>query len=407
MDKKYGVWWTNPSLLIIFLLIPILFMQQFLSPQLLPSKVIDFRNFSTLILALAFYLVILLGVQIGKSIPTHNDEVNEYALNIKVALRLTSFSAFIGHIAWFYPFLLNPSIAIGQSRSGISIRTLVTPLPGIKGLTEFGCVYAAIWSCSKWNWKIPNSKIDKNILYLLGGFAFLRSVVWNERLAFLEFTFPILFFFTIGILRHSKNSKTVPRILNFIPILLPLLFGVAEYFRSWQYYRQFRADYVRFIVERLATYYVTSQNNGSGFYQKVGTDFQYFYPWSWISQFPFFREKIYNFFQFNDPYLPYLRQFGNLEFNTATGIFPVLVGFSLLGGMLFALIIGVWAGKSYLSCYRGVQTRSVIVLPFLLLAIADLGRICYFFEVRFFAVLIGIYILIPRKKMKKLLMLRT
>lgn len=169
--------------------------------------------------------------------------------------RLLCYIAIFGYVVWIAvsgnEWLLFKSYGHTQTVPGITTLTQVLPL----GLS---CLYLG----NRFGLGLPKDKWIFISTFLL---TILRVFSNNERLALVETYFPLIVIYLV----LSPQPRGFRRISRFM--VLPIItfggyaaFAVAEYFRSWTYYRNFYSEsYLSFAANRIEAYYITALNNGA------------------------------------------------------------------------------------------------------------------------------------------------
>jgi hypothetical protein len=201
------------------------------------------------------------------------------------------------------------------------------------------------------------------------------------------------------------------------------MFGLFEYFRSWQFYRT-RGDlsFVEFASNRLAGYYATAINNGQvildhlTFPGRLPFDtVEAFWSLQGIYQLRLYEvlgghERPYNKTDYRDsPYFHALDQVANPEFNNPSGYVAPFADYGHVGGLVFFAALGVIAGLLYRGFCRG-HVAGLLIYPYCFTGLVELPRYMYWFQGRctyswiaLFAVLLAVAVVRRRETRRDLL----
>jgi hypothetical protein len=215
--------------------------------------------------------------------------------------------------------------------------------------------------------------------------ALVRSMLLSERLAVLELAVPgALLWVRLWMLRPDSMTAARRRALNAAPfaglVLVIVLFGVGEYFRSWStHYSKYEDSLPVFVTVRLTGYYVLSINNGPIAFDE--SDYlprlprfllDFFWTFPGVS-------GAYEDVTGDEPteMLGAARdRMVNPEFNSPCGLF--LPAFDL--GLILAPAFWLYAGAFTQSLYRGFMQGTIVGLcfyPLVCLSMLELPRIFY------------------------------
>lgn len=226
----------------------------------------------------------------------------------------------------------------------------------------------------------------------------LRVYAWSERLALIEAVLP---FGLAGATRLATSRNRLVRGLScggpfFAIPLLVLYFGLAESVRSWTasaYHG--RTGFWEFAVGRIATYYITSLNNGAGLLQTFNwPTYNFEYTAAWLHKIPLFGDKFSAYLNANGKigagaYNYYLLKFGDPEFNNPSGNFSVICDMGLPLGIAYFAVIGIVGGILF-RAYRSGTLLGVLLYPMFFLAFLEVFRYPYLGTQRAFTWAIGI-----------------
>ena len=283
------------------------------------------------------------------------------------------------------------SALVSQDNYQSAFKQQLAPIPGVTTLTQVGVAYvvvAAMLLSVRW------SRQTAQRLGVVIVLAVVRAFLNTERLALLELAVPLVV--VAAVAAYRRRSSGLGRSMPLAPaLLLPLLiviFGAFEYSRSWQYF-QSRTDqgFPRFVLTRLAGYYVTAYNNG-----QLRLDYERFpgrLPYESIQALwdaPVIKQLgLYERLSAVPPLsaTQILERHGNPEFNNPGGLLVPFVDFGVLGGLLFFLVAGLAVGAAYRGFAQGSIT-GLLVYPPLLTGLYDLPRYIYWTQGRLLPALV-------------------
>ncbi|HEY2410910.1 MAG TPA: oligosaccharide repeat unit polymerase [Pirellulaceae bacterium] len=323
----------------------------------------------------------------GKKPTTTPESAERYiAIWFWISVVLTLF----GYAAWI-------SVAIKNGFSLAAFRELLTTddphfaeelhlnvfntVQGVTTCTQFGlaAVPMGIWLFFRGHRQV--------ILAIAGlfGLAFLRAIVFSERLAVIELLVPAaVVTLRMGFLgqRCSGGRRWLFELAPILGIVsLLVFFGGFEYFRSWRYYRYEFDSFSQFILWRFAGYYTTAHNNSA---MALETRDTFPLPFMtvqslWILAGLFNKSLRYTAVTGVDPdsaHLAMLDQFGTAELNNEGGLFQPALDFGLAGMLLFWCVCGFVSGRAYRAFLAG-NMIGILFYPLFFLAILETPRFLY------------------------------
>ena len=166
-----------------------------------------------------------------------------------------------------------------------------------------------------------------------------------------------------------------------------IAFAAGEYFRSWQYYRQFYDSYFDFITQRFAAYFSASINNGAGAYLLYGrSDPTPQITVGWISRFPVLK----NYLPLQDDLMldRYLYTYANPEFNNPGGFYAAFLDFHFVVASVFMVTIGIATGMIHRS-FSNKNLFGLMLYPLIFLGTTDYIRIVYISDTRTLPIFLG------------------
>ena len=306
----------------------------------------------------------------------------------------------LAYLVWFGPLMLrDPGLVIGAltgvSGASYRIRELNLNISGVTTVTQFGITYVCIYAVKKYSYADPLPSRFSLFFAIIIGLALFRAVVNSERIALLELAFPFLVFYS----RYVNAFKTgFERVVIMLFPLITLFgstffFAVFEYNRSWIiHYQYLYKSIFDFAFERLSIYYVSSINNICGFLTMTNwPTLSGQWTFSWLYRFPILGPVLQKGIgeSRSDTFSKFLSKSADEQFNNQTGILTVFDDWGLAGGLIFLLLFGFIAGRSYLSFARaegGMQYAYGI----LFYAIYECLRIGYIYDGRGMSAVIGL-----------------
>jgi len=182
------------------------------------------------------------------------------------------------------------------------------------------------------------------------------------------------------------------RRLCFAPLIavagIVILFGGAEYFRSWRFYQDRFDSFTEFTVWRLSGYYTTAHNNGAMAMTVRGSWPMPYYTLEQFWRFPLIVGSPLSYAAINgidpdDVHMATLARFGTPELNNEGGLFAPAIDFGWLGYCAFWALYGFVAGR----LHRGFLSGSLLGLlffPLLFLSLLESPLLLYLSSVRSF-----------------------
>jgi hypothetical protein len=315
--------------------------------------------------------------------------------------------------------LLQPIRAFLSHEQGSSEQLkfeVFSHLSGITTCTQFGILYATV-EALLWTRKATPRRPAVVRIAVVASFTLLRAMFLSERGAFFEVAVPV-----VVILFSSGHSKTGFR--RFFARLAPLclfpglfaIFAVAEYFRSWSFYKVvYAGDYLRFIIDRFLGYYITSVNNAAVYYHYVPLR-PLRYTLEDFIEFPVLGTYVAKGYAavFGDSYtaplntVPYgdeatkllyepLSKYANYEFNTVAVVGFLVNEYSVFLAPVVALVLGIIATSLYKSFARGRLIGSLLY-PSWFTGLIEISRFEHWTNQRYFPVLAFLLLSVPLYK---------
>ncbi|BCI52107.1 hypothetical protein NIIDNTM18_13850 [Mycolicibacterium litorale] len=271
--------------------------------------------------------------------------------------------------------------ASGYSGSA-PIKTVVGTIPGVTTMTQFGIAAVIVSSTVLAQ---QNSRTELLKIIAVVGMSVPRAFLFAERLAILELAVPVA---VVACYRMAETPR-MRSLVRLVPVVaLPavvVVFSVFEYFRSWEFFRGSGRSFWQFSFERVAGYYATAVNNG---YLELNhlnvagreplTTLEFLWDAPGVRQLRLYDQLAGNFPGRNGvvtdaDYVAMLTQYGNPEFNNATGFSIPYLDFGTAGGLVFFLIAGVIAGLLYRS-FREGSPAGLLLYPLFFVGLIELPR---------------------------------
>lgn len=222
----------------------------------------------------------------------------------------------------------------------------------ISGITTFTELAIIVAPLNTYLWCIYKKKIYRNMYIALLFISILRAVIFSERLAVLEIIVPSLIIYSYyGKIFRNRDIKFAP--IGGIVFLL-ILFGLFEYFRSWDYYKTaYDGNLISFTIDRVFGYYSISINTECIRINFLEPKFFLDHSLAWLWNLPFF-SSIKDWL-WQPPQINILERWGNPEFNNPGGL---LFAYNDLGflGLIVQFLFGRFVG----IVYRGYCKKSFI-----------------------------------------------
>jgi hypothetical protein len=219
----------------------------------------------------------------------------------------------------------------------------------------------------------------------------------SERLALIELAAPaVVLSLRLGTLAREHVSKQTMRRLALAPaaglVGIVVLFGGAEYFRSWRFYEDRFNSLADFTLWRLSGYYTTSHNNGVMAMKQRGVWPMPYYTLEQFWRFPLvagssFSYQALNGFDPEDAHRDTLERFGTVELNNPGGLFMPAMDYDWPGYLLYWCAFGFVAGRLHRSFMAG-SFVGLAFYPLVFLSMMEVPRLLYLSSVRSFPTLV-------------------
>lgn len=397
-----GLWWLHPGWAFALLNGLTMFAALILSDEAFrmygTPKYFDFTYFLLGISGIASFLV---GQWLAKSTGRAPQPMTSDArarlrpwFNWAILLSIT------GYIVWFGGGLLRARslaplaaiVNVGDSPD-VDVRRDVFPtIPGVTTLTQFGMAAIALGLLLP-----PAAGVTKRrrrqLIAALLGLGVMRMMLVSERLAIIELAIPAaIVSLRLGLLARERLSEKTRRRLRLAPITavvgVTLLFGGAEYFRSWRFYEDRFDSFAEFTVWRLSGYYTTAHNNGVMAMKMRGSWPVPYYTLEQFWRFPLVvgSPLSYSAVAGLDPeevHMATLERYGTPELNNEGGVFAPAMDFGWFGFFVFWMLFGFVAGRLHRGFLAGAL-GGLLFYPLTFVAILEAPLLLYLSSVRTF-----------------------
>jgi hypothetical protein len=384
-------WWMDPIRAILFVVLPIFcfaaYFNRFNYWTFNASR--DFITPQTFGLGLYSMAMLVVGITVGRLIVPRQDMVSlidgERATRVLIRIGWVAIFAYaillgtlVMHLSLVLSLLRGDIVASGE------LRNVLGRIPGITSFVQFGTVYLALVSTLV---MMTNYTMTSRLWTMTGVIfvlVFARSILASERLALLE-ALAALGVIPIAYRWRPSLWRTIAPFIGIIFVFAA--FAALEYFRSWQYYRQYYDTYADFIAPRFAGYFSTSINNGAGAYLTYGQ----FTPKpeitvGWITKFPIIGSLI------REPDITmmdnFLEMYATPEFNNPGGFYAAFLDYPFPIATVFMIGLGAVIG----AVHRSFQNKSLLgmlLYPAVFLGTTDLIRIVYISDTRTLPLFLG------------------
>ena len=182
-----------------------------------------------------------------------------------------------------------------------------------------------------------------------------------------------------------------------------IFFGVAEYFRSWSYYKFYwNQNFISFITNRLLLYYSTAWNNGVVYLENHHqyTNFPTIFLESLV-QLPILNQLLptsFSSFGWSN-ILKY--SVGTSEFNNVNPILALVADLSTVGAVVFLFGVSVLFGQVYFKAIAGDFTTRILYC-ILFVTLFDLPRVYWWTTPRIVPVYIAVYFIHSRLRKEEI-----
>lgn len=262
----------------------------------------------------------------------------------------------------------------GETGAIAELKSRMRPIGGVTTFNQLagpGLGFLLYSRASLISW----SRRDRWLVVVTTIAVVLRSVLYAERLALIEFLLPSLVVFVFHRTGKSRSRSTHRRTFAVAIALLGvvLLYGAQEYYRSWlPYYDEvYEGSFVQYTSDRLVGYYVTAINNSSILLHHVDVPAGA-YVLGAARDAPLIGSELGGPFDFKRT----LEQIGNPEFNNPGGLLALYAdaGIFVVPSILLS---GLVIGRLYARIKRQASPV-MVVYGVMVVGILEMSRIPYF-----------------------------
>jgi len=386
----------HPTLTVLFLIVPV-----YLSFTLFDFNQVNVPSFipsGNYWWGLALLITLAIGALLGSGVRLNEEPAHSLPLQIPSWLIATLLAATIfAYVLWFHPLALDPSLLI-QIIQGerANVRGVISTQPGLTTLTQCGVAYTVACAIKPRLSGRPLKRWERYGLFLVFMLTAFRAFAWSERLAFFEIAGAYLI---ASAAFYPVRSFGTRRLLALLPLIAPaivyLLFTATEYFRSWEFYKDFYSSIWAFSLDRLLTYYATASNNGIGLLEQMSDWPNYTgrFVLEWAYALPGLGPLLLSAFgDERQAYGEFLELFVREEFNNPSGIFPIVYDIGYFGSALYFLAAGLIVGLLYKRFVFG-RLGGLLGYPSCFLFMTELLRFNYFSASRFIPIVISLVLI--------------
>jgi hypothetical protein len=302
---------------------------------------------------------------------------------------------------WFRDFVFNPGllwhVLSGSSKPG---REEIEMTTGITSLANFVPVYFAIYAFQLRGRESRLPWYMHLMCAVLVVFTLFRVYVWSERLALIEAMIP--FVFVAGAKAWSSRHRVMRAVAFLGPfVAIPVLvgyFGIAEYARSWASGAYSQLDFWDFAVGRFASYYYTSLNNGAGLLATTEwPTYKFDSVLAWLHRAPLSVGQVFgsmtNVTAIGLEHDAFLKRFGDVEFNSPSGLYSVVGDIGLPLAFIYFALCGAASGFLFVRYQQG-HLLGVVLYPMFFISYLEIFRYPYLGQSRAFTPTVGFIVVL-------------
>jgi oligosaccharide repeat unit polymerase len=363
----HSYWWFKPHIVTGVWAVPLLLIATAMPDEWYREiggapKFLNFEIFAVGLFGLLFFIggAWLSARPFSRFEPIH---ANSFGLSVReTTYRQTMYMVMlvtsVAYVIWLWKYLVNPSLIVailrGDPGAVYAARQIAERVPGVTSFANVAPLCVLLFALYS---KVTGARLKKWDKLAMGLFLFvtvLRTFIYSERLALVLVAVPFVLVAFGGAAKRWKAIGLLPVVLA---VLLVLLFGINEYFRSWLNFYVDRWDsFGGFVLSRLAAYYMTALNNGALMFEKIDPLYVPFYTAGWFWKFPI--ELVPGgmpelLSADMDVYWRLLESYARPEFNNNSGLFAPFIDFGIVGGMIFWPVLGWVSGRLYHGFTKG------------------------------------------------------
>jgi hypothetical protein len=402
------LWWLNPAWLFAVVLgttLLIAFLQgegaydRHGTPKYIETKHVLFGIMGIL----AYMLGARLDARIGgppRATPSEARRVVRFWFWLTFALTLFGYTFWVTQAIrqGFSVDMLDEIIADAGEAEDMVRNKWFTTIPGVTT-----CVQFAVPTILLGSWLLVNGERRVIVpMALILSLAVVRALVWQERLTVLELVVPA---FVLGLRARvlvRPFAAGLRTLLQLAPLLgvvaLLVIFGGAEYFRSWSYYQDQFDSVAEFTVWRVTGYYTSSHNNGAMYLETQEPLPLPYWTLRPLWKFPGMSETPFGYQELTgvdaaETQLTMLDRYGTRELNNEGGLFMPIVDFGLIGGIVFWFAAGFVGGRLY-RCFLAGTLAGLTMYPLVVLATLEAPRLLYLSYTRAFPGVVSVLVVL-------------
>lgn len=399
--RLHALWWLCPPIIVLLLGVPLLIVAYLIPEEaylvLYGSK--KHVDLDFVLAGLVIYGALLAGslFPIGKST---RPQLRTTLLYCRWVVWPLFALVMVGYLVWFASATLRAggpgtllSMFFGlliQPEAGMTDYVkfeLFKTIPGVTTMTQFGILYATV-EALLWRFGGSQRRVALLRIVCIATPTLLRTVLLSERLALLEVGIPV----AVVLLATTRPTRKLRVLTSFAPLLagfaVVILFAVAEYFRSWTYYRSsYTGSYPEFALERFFGYYATALNNAAVYYH-YGQVEPLKNTLNSLLEFPVLGsaakiayQAFFDVQPIEHDYM--LRAYANPEFNNVALVGSLLNDLPIFPASIVAFLIGVVSFSLYRS-FTGGRLIGLLLYPSWFIGLLEISRIYYWPGGRYF-----------------------
>lgn len=396
-------WWSSPMGVSLGFIIPIILLTVVAGEgdmQTLTIRGIRFLNFTALAVVAGMISLAALGGWLGSQVRWTGGAQGSPGSSTQWdgPVTVLGMIAIAAYVIWFREYLFNPvlmwSILTGPGYTQGRDNSMLTP--GVTSLVNVAPVFFSVYA---YRTLLSGEGQVRRRMHITAAvlvfFTLFRAQVWSERLSVIEVAVPV------GLALASKLMTKRHVLARAICVggpylalpLVILLFGAAEYTRSWtsDTYNG-KSGFWEFAIGRLVSYYYTSLNNGAGMLATLDwPTYRFDFTLAWLRSAPLgvgplFTEAVgpargIDVFQF-------LRLYADPEFNSPSGVASALVDLGVPLAVLYMFFMGFFSGVLF-RAYCDRRLVGILLYPMCFIAFLEVLRYLYFGQPRAFTAVVG------------------
>lgn len=390
--NRRGIWWINPSLLIMFITLPV-----FLASSLFGGPIMHYYGALNFIdpgfiwIGVGCLLALAGGAYVGARLSSGPASAASSldALRTERAILALAWISILCHLVFLAAAFLQPALVVkalsGNAAAAYGLKRSLNKIPGITSFMQLFLICMPLYGAFPHIFGRRSSSMVRKSVYLLGALVFLRAFVGFERFSIIEFALATA-------VPRLAYSKSVGKLVGWYPAAgfagVLGLFSAGEFFRTWTHYKNYFSSFPEFISVRLLGYICTSTNNAAGLYQTVGTAEIPYFTMRWFHKLPLW-SVFPNPFETESPLTIFFEKYGNDEFNNPSGLYSSVLDYGAAGGIALLAIVGVLGGVLYSQFNRRTPT-GIMLFPVWFLGFIVITQLFYWGDPRVFPVFLAL-----------------